>query len=235
MLDAPDGNIRPFGDGFADTDVGAEFDGEVGVVVAQFFHFAEEMEGVLDGLQRLEVDDIGDVHGEVHRDDGAAVGGHDDVLLVDAYTRGYFLVLVENHIVEAGDGGHALVGVLGLKGDADGGGIVLVGDGLGAFGQRAGAQFRLVGAGGAEVDARPRKAGDAMEGVVAVDHLHRPRKRTSGKDRQQTDYQNDKKVLLAHFTSFKNGRKNTIKFAKFNQLEIYKKSGTVTAPLSLTT
>ena len=65
-----------------------------GVVVAELFHFTEEVEGVFDGLQRLEVDDVSDVDGEVHRDDSAAVGRHDDVLLVDADTGGDFLVLV---------------------------------------------------------------------------------------------------------------------------------------------
>ena len=207
--------IAPNPDGFADADVGPEFDGEVGVVVAELFHFTEEMEGVLDGLQRLEVDDVGDVDGEVHRDDGAAVCGYDDVLLVDADTGRDFLVLVKNHVVEAGDGSHALVGVLGLKGDADGGGIVLVGDGLGALRQRAGTQFRLVGAGGAEVDARPRKTGDAVEGVVAVDHLHSTGERTGGKSCQYTDYENDNQVSLSHFIGIKNGRKGTIKFVKF--------------------
>ena len=92
--DAPYRNIRPFGDGLADADVRAELDGEIGVVVAQLFHFAEEVERVFDGLQRLEVDDVGDVDGEVHGDEGAAVRGHDDVLLVDADAGGDFLVLV---------------------------------------------------------------------------------------------------------------------------------------------
>ena len=173
--------VRPLRDGFADADVGTDFDGEVGVVVAQFLYLTKEVERVFDGFQRLEVDDIGDVESEVQRDDGAAVRRHDDVRVVDAYAGGDLLVLVQNHVVEAGDGGDAFVGVLGLEGESDGGSEVLVGDGFGALGQGAGTKFRLVGAGGAEVDARPRKPGDSMEGVIAVDHLHRTGERTGCK------------------------------------------------------